>query len=206
MESRKKAENKTYSTTDGQRIVLRQPEPPADLERLLAFFERLPPEVRNYMRHDAQDRAAVERRLSQVDNVSHWRLVAELDGEIVADATLDREPFNWSRHVAEIRPIIDPHYLHRGIRALLCRELLALGRAEGIERLFTEVSPEQTDLIGTLEREGFAYEATRKKYAKDHEGRVHDIVLMSSDVGDIWERLQLLIETLDGVHLHDGRY
>lgn len=206
MENKKKVEKKVYGTTDGQQIVLRQPELPADLERLLAFFERLPPEVRNYMRHDAQDRDSVVRRLSQIDNVSHWRLVAELDGEIVADATLDREPFNWSRHVAEIRPIIDPHFLHRGIRALLCRELLLLGRAEGIERLFTEVSPEQADLISTLEREGFAYEATRKKYAKDWQGRVHDIILMSSDAGDVWERLQILIETLDGVHLHDGRY
>jgi len=206
MEIKKRVEDRIFWTTDGQKIVLRQPELPADLERLLSFFDRLPPEVRNYMRHDAQDRSAVVRRLSQVDNFSHWRLVAELDGEIVADATLDREPFNWSRHVAEIRTIIDPHFLHRGIRALLCRELVVLGRAEGIERLFTEVSPEQTDLIATLEKEGFAYEATRKKYAKDCEGRVHDIILMSSDLGDVWERLQIFIETLDGVHLHDGRY
>ncbi len=206
MTSKKNVESRTYETTDGQKIVLRQPDPASDLERIMAFFNRLPPEVRNYMRHDAQDRDAVSRRLSQVDNVSHWRLIVELDGEIVADATLDREPFNWSHHVAEIRPIIDPRFRRRGIRALLCRELVSLGRAEGIERLFTEVSPEQEDLIATLEHEGFGYEATRRKYAKDHQGHFLDIILMSSDVEDVWERLQTLIETLDGVHLHDGRY
>jgi len=206
MDAKNKVESKIYTTTDGQEIVLRQPDAARDLERLIGFFDRLPPKVRNYMRHGAQDRETTARRLAQIDNASHWRLVAELDGEIVADATLDREPFNWSRHVAEIRPILDPHFKHKGIRALLCRELVGLGRAQGIERLFTEVSPEQKDLIATLEREGFTYEATRRKYAKDHDGRLMDVTLMSSDLEEVWERLEEEIERLDGIHMHSGRY
>jgi RimJ/RimL family protein N-acetyltransferase len=203
---RRDPQRKVFRTSDGQPVVVRQPDPSADLDRIVAFFRGLPSSIRNYMRHGAEDRDFAASRLAQIDNRAHWRLVAEIDGDIVADCTLDREPFTWSRHVAEIRPILTPEAQRLGVGTLLCREVVELGRAAGVERLFTEVMPEQTDLIRVLEAEGFAWEATRRAYAKDADGRLHDIVLLSSNLEDIWLRLQDEIEHLDHMHQHSGRY
>lgn len=182
---------------DGREVTLRRPAAGEDLDRVVAFLTGLPPEIKNRLRYDVTDRAMAETRLSQIDDHDHWRLVAELDGRIVADGTMDREPYMWTRHVAQLRTIVDPKMERLGIRDMLVNRLVALGAKAGIERLYTEVLKSQADLIKILENEGFAYEATRKKYAKDLEGRLHDVVVMSNDLGAVWEQLRDRLEELD---------
>ena len=41
------------------------------------------------------------------------------------------------------------------------------------------------------------YEATRKKYAKDLQGKLHDVILMSNDLSKVWRSLARQIEELD---------
>jgi L-amino acid N-acyltransferase YncA len=110
---------------------------------------------------------------------------------------MDREPFGWTSHVAEVRAVVDPQHSHLGIEAALFKELAILGDKAGIERLFTEVMKGQNKLISALEQTGFIYEATRRKYAKDLQGRLHDVILMSNDLDKVWRSLARQIEELD---------
>ncbi len=183
--------------SDGSNLLVRSPDISKDVEKLKGFFSGLPTRIRNYLRYDATDEALLRGRLGQLDGMTHWRLIAELDGEIVADATMDREPYGWTRHVANLRAVAKPRLAGKGIKRILFRELLTLGREAGIERFDTEVISSQAALIQALIGDGFSFEATRKKYARDIKGRLHDVVILSNNHHSIWSKLEKEIEDLD---------
>jgi len=178
-------------------LVIRVPTISKDLDGLANFFAVLPSSLQNKMRYRVTDKELLRQRLEQIDGTNHWRLIAEIGGTIVGDATMDREPFGWTRHVAEVRAVVDPQYSLLDIEAALFKELAVLGDKAGIERLFTEVMKGQNKLITALEQTGFIYEATRRKYAKDLQGRLHDVILMSNDLDKVWKSLAKQIEELD---------
>ncbi|MCU0660967.1 MAG: GNAT family N-acetyltransferase [Myxococcota bacterium] len=188
---------KKVTLASGQIITLVQLNRTSDVERLRAFFLGLPDEARHYLRYNVTKKEFVSARLAQLDDANHWRIVAELDGEIIGDATMDREPFAWTHHVAELRALVHPDHTNKGILAMMFEELVALGAKAKVERLFTEVIKVQTNLITDLEKEGFAYEATRKSYAKDSAGKLHDVIIMSNDLNLMWKRLKDHLEELD---------
>jgi N-acetylglutamate synthase-like GNAT family acetyltransferase len=188
---------KEISLPSGQKIVLRKPQVPQDLVKLASFFSALPLKTRNYLRYDVTSKSLLSQRLESIDWTNHWRLVAEFEGEIVGDGSMDREPFGWTRHVAYLRAVVDPRVSGRGVYRILFKELVVLGSDMGIERFFTEVLKEQQDLIDKLQGEGFAYEATRKGYAKDLKGRAHDVVVLSNDRQALWNALDEQVEDLD---------
>ena len=178
-------------------LIIRVPAISRDLDSLVNFFAVLPSSLQNKMRYRVTDKQLLRQRLEQIDGTNHWRLIAEIGGTIVGDATMDREPFGWTRHVAEVRAVVDPQYSLLDIEAALFKELAVLGDKAGIERLFTEVMKGQNKLITALEQTGFIYEATRRKYAKDLQGRLHDVILMSNDLDKVWKSLAKQIEELD---------
>jgi RimJ/RimL family protein N-acetyltransferase len=178
----------------------------SDLDRLYAFFRDLPGEIQNFMRYNLHDHAFLRRRLGQIDGVDHWRVIAEMDGQIVGDGTLDREQYAWTRHVAELRCVVDPRYQHVGISTILCRELVALGAAAGIERLCTELTPEQTATMEAVKKAGFVHEVTRAQYAKGQDGRLHDVLVFSNDLGAVWKALADHMQALDEPHYRSGEY
>jgi hypothetical protein len=193
----KKERRKVQRASPLHDLVIRVPAISRDLDSLVNFFSVLPSSLQNTMRYRVTDRELLRQRLEQIDGIHHWRLIAEIGGKIVGDATMDREPFDWTRHVAEVRAVVDPQYSLLDIEAALFKELAVLGDRAGIERLFTEVMKGQNKLIAALEQTGFVYEATRRKYAKDPQGRLHDVILMSSDLNKVWRSLAIHIEELD---------
>ncbi len=189
--------NKEVVLADGQTLIVREPKVSQDLEKLVDFFSKLPAAVRNHLRYNVTDIDFCQTRLKQINGIDHWRLIAELDGKIVADATMDREPFGWTRHVAELRSVVDPRFDGLGIESVLLNQLVNLGANSKIEQLYTEVHREQTGLIQLLEKEGFVFETVRKKYAKDLEGKLHDVVIMSNDLEVVWKALAEHLEEMD---------
>jgi len=183
--------HETIQLPDGTKAVMRTPDPDKDTEALAAFLSGLAAEQRNYLRCDVSRPETVHNRLAQLDGVNHFRLVIEVDGRIVADGTLDREPFFWARHVAELRCVIPEDWLGRGVGPRLVHELVQRGHGRAdIEILFTEVIPAQTPLIGMFMEAGFVYEATRRRFAKDAQGNYHDVIIMSNDLERIWRQLE----------------
>ena len=193
----KKEKRKVQRASPLHNLIIRVPAISKDLDSLVNFFAVLPSSLQNKMRYRVTDKELLRQRLEQIDGTNHWRLIAEIGGTIVGDATMDREPFGWTRHVAEVRAVVDPQYSLLDIEAALFKELAVLGDKAGIERLFTEVMKGQNKLITALEQTGFIYEATRRKYAKDLQGRLHDVILMSNDLDKVWKSLAKHIEELD---------
>jgi RimJ/RimL family protein N-acetyltransferase len=194
---------KTVQLADGRTLVVRRPETETDLDKLVAFFAKLPPQVKNYLRYNVDNKDFFRQRLDSVDGRDHWRLVAELDGEIVGDATMDREPFGWTRHMAELRAVVDPQSENLGVESVLFNQLAHLGSASKVERLFVEVLEDHRGLVKILEKEGFVKEGILKDRAKDQRGKLHDVVILSNDLETVWKSLEERLSDLD-LKLHNA--
>ena len=183
--------------SDGRTVLLRSPEIAKDLEQLVVFFAQLPPEVKNYLRYNVEDLAIAKKRLAQLDGIHHWRLIAELDGKIVGDATMDREPIGWKKHMAELRAVIDPTVDNLGIESVLIKQLVEIGAKSRVERVVVEVLKQHQGLIKVLEQEGFECVGVLKHHAKDQKGKAHDIVVMANDLEVVWKKLANYLEDMD---------
>jgi len=182
---------------DGRSLRIFKPDPENDLDKLVTFLSGLPQGERNNMRYDVTDKKYGAQRLGMVDGVDHWRLIAEVDGAMVGDATMDRSLYPWTRHVADLRCAVDPGFEKLGMRAVLLKALVELSGSAGVERLCSEVLDSQPGLIATLESLGFTREVVRKHYAKDLTGAYHDIIVMSNDREPVWRRLSEKLEDMD---------
>jgi ribosomal protein S18 acetylase RimI-like enzyme len=188
---------KRIGLKDGRELIVRRPNLEHDLDELVGFLSNLPDERKNYFRYNVADPKICRARLEQINWTEHWRLIAEIDGEIVGNGTLDRDPFGWTRHMAHLRSVVHPNYEKLGVGPILLRELVGLAQTAGIERLYAEVIKEQKSTIRMLEKEGFLAEITLAHYAKDLKGRLHDVVIMSNNLEEIWEHLAQEFNELD---------
>ena len=184
-----------FKLPDGREAIIREADAKIDLTALVDFFTHLPAALKNTLRYDVSDPAISAARLQQMDGKNHWRVVAMVDGKIVADGTMDRERFGWTRHIADLRVVVIPEYEEREFGTLITEHLVDLARHTDIERLSFEVLAEQTQMVGVLEGLGFAPEVIRKGYAKGVDGKLHDVIIMSNDLERVWRALE--------DHLHD---
>ena len=182
---------------DGAEAVVRAPVFSRDMGRMCDFFRKLPAHARNCLRYDVTDENNCRSRMKLVDDREHWRLIAEINDEIVGDASLDREPYGWSRHVGVMRVVLMPRFELTPLETLLSRQMVAVALGSNIERICTELFREQEDRIKLLEELGFKTEAVRKRYAKDLNGSYHDVVILSNDIEEIWQRLEEYIIEMD---------
>ncbi len=186
-----------FKLPDGKEVRIRRPTVEADLDRLMHFFLHLPAELKNWLRYNVNNHAILVQRLSEIDGEDHWRLVAELDGRIIADGTMDREPHSWMRHIAELRVIVDRAYVDAGVLQALCEELVVRAQEAGIEKLQCVVPVERVNHIKTLESLGFRQEVVRKELVKGIDAKLHDAVIMSNDLDEVWRRLEERIHEMD---------
>jgi len=197
-------DKKTIDLPGGRSLTLHPPQVKRDLARLVGFFTGLPPESRKYLRYDVTDLEACRRRLGELDGKNHWRMMAELDGEIVGDATLDRKPEGWTRHVAELRGVIHPNASDLGIGPILFGELLEIASSSGIERLSCEVMEKDLEHIEMMKSLGFDQDGLLFKYARDVSGNLQNLVIMTIDLEAAWAKLAEQLEELEIRHARVG--
>jgi RimJ/RimL family protein N-acetyltransferase len=155
---------------------------PADGDGVLAFARTL----------SAHDLLFLPRDISQPKVVTAWMAatgagrivtVLALRGEaIVGCATLVRDELSWSRHVGELRLILEPAARGIGLGGQLAQEILALAVEFGLEKLMAQMTVDQRGAIGVFEGLGFRAEALLHDHVKDRDGRTHDIVVLAHDV------------------------
>ncbi|MEW6368442.1 MAG: GNAT family N-acetyltransferase [Acidobacteriota bacterium] len=171
---------KTVELKDGTSIVVR-PMNERDLDKSFEFFRRLSEEDRTFLRVDVTNREALERRMHPDgwDEESCFRLVAEKDGTIVADATLCRPKHGWTSHTAALRYIIDRDFRHKGLAGVLVRELFIAAVREGVEKVEVEIMEDNIGAIKSVEKIGFKREGTLRDFVTDIKGRKHNLAILS---------------------------
>lgn len=172
---------KTVTLKDGTELTLRlmTRDDEHDLSR---FFGGLPDESRRYLSAEATDRRVIARWMRELDYEKKLPLLAELEGRIVASATLLRQTFGWGRHVGEIRVVIAPEFQGRGLGGILLDELGAIGARSGLRKLVARIVAGRSEIIRALERAGFRSVAVLKQYVKDAAGQYADLAILVKEL------------------------
>jgi len=180
---------KTLQLKDGTEITIRDLRPD-DVDRSLAFFRSLPTEDRIYLRNDVTKRDVVEDRIRTLPNERIKRIVVIVDGDIVADGSLESEGYSWKNHVAEMRLIVARPYQRKSLGMLLARELYLLAAKKRVEEIVAKVMRPQTAALKIVERLGFREQTVLPDYVKDVDGNKHDLIVMRCKLQHLMSELE----------------
>lgn len=152
-----------------------------DVDDLRAFFERVPEGDRTYFREDVLAPGVIERWL---DDPDQHRLLARVDGAVVGHAGVIRG-VGWSRHVGELRLVVDPELRGRGIGRLLAQRAVIEAIELGLTKLVVEVAAEQQPTVAMFTRLGFEAEGLLRDHIRDREGNAHDLIVLAHFVDEL---------------------
>lgn len=155
-----------------------------DQQALVEFFQRIPEEDRVCFREDVSKPGTVVAWIEELDYERVLPLLALMDGRVVGDATLHRQPIGWTHHLAGVRLTIDPQLRRKGLGSLLIKELIRIGKDLKLERLVVELMGSQRPALAAFRAMGFEQVAVLSRHVKDRIGRSQDLVIMIHDLSD----------------------
>ena len=161
-----------------------------DKEGLRTFFRRLPPEDRQFLKDDVTRAEIIETWARDLNYDRVLPILAEFEGRIVGDATLHRQAYGWMRHVGEIRLVTDPYLRRRGLATAMAREIFYLALQAGLDKMVAEMVADQIAAIKVFGKLGFQQEARLVNHVVDLQGRKHDLVIMTTDIPALMQKMQ----------------
>ena len=171
-------------------VVTLRPMVREDKDELLAFFRRLPPEDRQFLKDDVTRAEIIEAWARDLNYDRVLPILAEFEGRIVGDATLHRQAYGWMRHVGEIRVVTDPYLRRRGLATAMAREIFYLALQVGLDKMVAEMVGGQVAAIKVFGKLGFQQEARLANHVVDLQGRKHDLVIMTTDIPTLMQKMQ----------------
>ena len=152
-----------------------------------SFFRDVPPADRRLLKEDVTKDAVVDGWIRNLDYDNVLPLLAEVQGKIVADATLHLDKSGWQRHIGKVRVVIHPDYRHLGLGSRLVTEIVGIASDVGLDALDAEIVADQVPAVLAFEHLGFKKAATFPGHVKDLEGGIHDLVVMVYDLREAEE-------------------
>jgi RimJ/RimL family protein N-acetyltransferase len=177
-------------TLRDQTVVTLRPMVREDKDKLLAFFRRLPPEDRQFLKDDVTRAEIIEAWARDLNYDRVLPILAESEGRVVGDATLHRQEFGWMRHVGEIRVVTDAFFRRRGLASAMAREIFYLALQAGLDKMVAEMVADQVAAIKVFEKLGFQQEARLANHTIDLQGRKHDLVILTTDIPALMQKMQ----------------
>ena len=187
---------KTVTLRDGRTITVRRLRPD-DVQRSYEFFCALPAEDRKYLRVDVTRRDLVERRTLETDEQRAVRVVAEDDGSIVADGTIELEGHEWGNNVAEVRLIVARSWQRLGLGTVVARELFHLASQFRVDRVVARLMRPQVGAHRIFKRLGFHEEFLIPEHVRDQSGAWQDLIIMRCPLEDLWQDLEFELANAD---------
>src|SRR5690242_13140669 len=108
---------------------------PADATALHSFFQELAEENAHdllFLRRDVTSGAEIDRWALEIASGECVTVLAVADGQVLGESSLHRNDVPWTRHVGNVRVIVDPQQRGRGLSRLLLAEICAVAEASGI--------------------------------------------------------------------------
>ena len=156
-----------------------------DADLIQAFANRLPKQDLLYLNRDITKRPVIEAWLRMAESGDLTTLVVEKDGVIVATAALMVDRLSWSRHVGEIRVMVDESVRKNGLGRSLIQHSFLLALEKELKKITAQMTIDQKGAIAVFEELGFTGEALIKDHVQDANGEVHDLVILSCDVAAV---------------------
>lgn len=188
--------DKIEKLKDGTEVTIRKLAPD-DLDKMMEFYNALPLEDRKYLKFDVTDRKVVARRLRRIETGEDIRIVAVHGGLIVASGALELSGEAWSRHQGEIRVLVARPFQHRGLGAIMIRELYFISVQNKLETVVARMMRPQVGAQKIFRRLGFHEETLLPDFVKDIKGETQDLIVMTCNVGDLWKELDHFFSASD---------
>ncbi len=166
---------------DGSKILLR-PMSKEDGEALYEFFKAVPDEEARYLRDDVKSRLVIEKWAKNLDVTKTLPIIALKEGNIIADATINRRRSGWKWHLGTVRIFVHNDYRHLGLGELMVDELGRIAYGLGIEKLVVEVPDTSTAAINMFIKAGFHRAAVIPNMVKDRLNQPVDLVVLMNDI------------------------
>jgi N-acetylglutamate synthase-like GNAT family acetyltransferase len=162
---------------------------PADGADLRAFIATLSPHDLLFLSRDITHPKVIEAWLDAIPEGRIRSLIARENGEVVGCTAIVRHELSWSSHVGELRVLLSPSQRGKGLGRMLIQECFAQALELGLEKLCVQMTLDQRGAIASFEGLGFRAEALLRNHVKDHEGKTHDLAILSHDVGEVQARM-----------------
>jgi len=156
----------------------------SDTAAFLAFAKSLRAEDLMFLRLDITQPETVE---NWVKNIEEGRTITVLarDGDaIIGYGTLHYNETWWTRHLGQIRILVQSERRKLGLGRKLAVELFQLAREKNLHRIFVQMAADQPHVRQLFEDMGFRAEALLTDWVMDRDSRTHDLLIMSHHVGD----------------------
>ena len=180
---------KVVTLENGKNVTIRELKKD-DADAVFAFFARLPAEDRKYLRVDVTKYEMLTHRYQDVIENRARRLVAEDDGEIVADGALELKGHGWGEHIGEMRLIVARPYHRQGLGSKLARELYFPAAEHKVDRIVVRMMKPQIGAQHIMKRLGFHDEFCIPKQVRDQEGNWQDLIIMRCNLEDLWSEME----------------
>ncbi len=167
---------KTWILEDGTKVTVR-PMVKQDRDRVALFFKRIGEDELCFLKDNVTDIRVIDRWIERLDYDRVLPLVADINGRIVADASLHRRKEGWRRHLGGVRVVVDPAFRHKGLASKLIDELTAVARKEGLDRLYAEIPADDQSAINVFQDRGFTRVAVFEGDIIDRTGKYHDMAV-----------------------------
>ena len=174
---------------DGKTARLRLMEA-SDRDAILKFADRLPADDLLFLRTDITDKAVVAQWIDHIKSGNTVTILAEIDGNLAAYASVHIDQARWTRRVGEIRIISSSAYRGMGLGRRLASEIFDLARSLGLKKITAQMTPDQTAARAAFERLGFQVEAVLTDWVEDRQGHPRDLLIMTHDVAGFTDQIE----------------
>ena len=167
--------------SSGKKIELRLADNTARKD-LLTFANSLPKADLMFLRMDITDPRNIDEWLRNIEAGRTITVLAYDEGALAGWASLHHNEVLWTRHVGEIRTIVGAAYRNVRLGVRLVEEIFEIGKDLGLKKITANMMSDQRGARAAFERIGFRPEALLSDYVVDHDGRTHDMLIMSYDI------------------------
>jgi L-amino acid N-acyltransferase YncA len=172
---------KEATLKDGSKVLLR-PMVKEDGEALYEFFKAVPNEEARYLRDDVKSRLVVEKWAKHLDYTKTLPILGIKDGDVIADATINRRRSGWKWHLGTVRIFVHNDYRNLGLGELMVDEIVRIAYMLEIEKLIVEIPDTSTTVINMFIKAGFHRAAVIPNMVKDRLNMPVDLVVLMKDI------------------------
>ena len=174
---------------DGKLAKLRLMEP-SDRDAIIKFASNLPADDLLFLRTDITDKGVVNQWVDNLKSGNTVTIIAEIDGNIAAYASVHIDAARWTRRVGEIRIISSSTHRGMGLGRRLAAEIFDIARSLGLKKITAQMTPDQTAARAAFERLGFQVEAVLTDWVEDRKGHPRDLLIMTHDVAGFSDQIE----------------
>jgi L-amino acid N-acyltransferase YncA len=175
---------KTCGTEEVHFHLMNQSDEDSLRKAIGVFASSLPSSDLVFLRMDITQPEAID---EWVDNVRRGRTItvlAELNGQIIGYGNLHMSSLQWTSHIGEIRILVSGKYRKLGIGKELVKDLIDIAQEKGLARVVAHIAATQPPVRLMFESLEFDPEALLTDWLKDHNGQIHDLIIMSRLIED----------------------